>query len=59
MVDYGIYDEMEDAYKRTGVKVVVDSAFNVISGQFLMKSSQLDLMNAHKLLINRAAMSVR
>ena len=49
---------MEDVYKRTDAKVVMDSAFKVQAGNFLIKSSQLDPMDSYGLLLNRAATSV-
>ena len=59
MSDYGVYDKMEQLYRSTGGKVVVDSAFKIPTGNFLIKSSQTDPVNARELLINRQATSVR
>ena len=59
MADYGVYEEMEKVYKKTGAKVVVNSAFKLQAGNFLIKSSQLDPMDGQGILINKAAISDR
>ena len=61
MADYGVYEEMEQLYDSHGVKVVVDSAFNLRGKAFLIKSSQEDPMNngAAGVQLNRAATSLR
>ena len=38
----GVYQALEDLYNTHGVKTVVDSAFKMGDGDFLLKSSQLD-----------------
>ena len=50
---------MEMIYDKFGGKVVVDSAFKIGSKEFVIKSSQQDPTDPEKLLINRAATSVR
>ena len=61
MADYHVYDSLEDIFRRTGKKVVVDSAFGSGNRTFLVKSSQGDPINgnAEDLLMNRAATSIR
>ena len=60
MSDYGIYKKMHSIYRRTGGKVVVDSALKIGrgAGEFPIKSSQRDLLDARTLVINRQATSV-
>ena len=42
IADYGIYKKMRSVYNRCGGKVVVDSAFNLTFGDYLIQSSQSD-----------------
>ena len=44
MADYGIYATMESIFERTGGKVVVDSAFRLSESNFIVMSSQFDLL---------------
>ena len=39
---YGIYDKLQTIYESCGGKVVVDSAFNLKDGEYLIKSGQHD-----------------
>jgi hypothetical protein len=55
----GVYDKIEEVYKATGGKVVIDSAFSLGNRGYFIKSSQLDPMDAQELLTNRDATSVR
>ena len=61
MSDYGIYRKMNEIYRRTGGKVVVDSEFKISrgAGEYLIKSSQQDPLDTRALVINRQATSVR
>ena len=59
MADYGVYDAMETVYDESGGKVVVDSAFNIGSKDYLIKSSQQDPLDERALLLNRQATSIR
>jgi hypothetical protein len=59
MSDYGVYDGMEKIHNETGGRVVVDSAFKIGNRDFVLKSSQQDPMDPERLIINRAATSVR
>lgn len=65
MADYGVYDKIEDLYDEFGVKVVVDSAFNVRDKDCLIKSAQKDPIAtdldaaAHGVSLNRQATSLR
>ena len=52
MDDYGIYEGIQKIYDDTGVKVVVESTFNIGSRDFLIKSSQQDPTDGHGLLVN-------
>jgi DDE superfamily endonuclease len=38
----GVYQSLEDMYNTHGVRTVVDSAFQIGTGEFLLKSAQLD-----------------
>ena len=65
MADYGVYDKIEDLYDEFGVKVVVDSAFNVRDKDCLIKSAQQDPIGtdvdtaARGVSLNRQATSLR
>ena len=61
MADYGIYEKMEQLYEEYGVKVVVDSAFNLSGKPYLIQSSQHDPADAgaRGVTLNRAATSVQ
>ena len=60
MADYGVYEKMEMIYDKFGAKVVVNSAFKISgSKEYIIKSSQEDPTDPEKLLINRAATSMR
>ena len=61
MADYGIYQKMEQLHEEYGVKVVVDSAFNLSGKPYLIQSSQDDPLDAgaRGITLNRAATSVR
>jgi hypothetical protein len=61
MADYGVYHKMEELYNEFGVKVVVDSAFNLSDKLYLIKSSQGDPIGAGSrgVTVNRAATSLR
>ena len=60
MADYGVYEKMEKIYDKFDAKVVVDSAFKISgSKEYIIKSSQEDPTDPQKILINRAATSVR
>ena len=59
IADYGVYEQMEAIYNLYGAKVVVDSAFNLANKNYLVKSSQRDPDNAHGIVLNREATSVR
>ena len=60
MADYGVYQKMEELYNKHGAKVVVDSAFNLTSNPFLVKSSQKDPIGEPQgVTKNRASTSVR
>jgi hypothetical protein len=38
----GVYDELQELYNKFGVRTVVDSAFKIGEGNFLLKSAQTD-----------------
>ena len=59
IADYGAYEKMEEIYNLYGGKVVVDSAFNLANKNYLVKSSQRDPDDAHGIVLNREATSVR
>ena len=60
MLDYGIYRKIELLYRQHGVKVCVDSAFKLGDRDFLIKSSQQDLIDNHwGVVLNQAAMSLQ
>ena len=60
MSDYMCYEAMERVYLNTSGKVVVDSAFNINTGDgFIIKSTQRDPDDVIALLVNRDAMYVR
>ena len=61
MAEYGIYHKMEQLHDEYGVKVVVDSAFNLSGKPYLIQSSQEDPADrgARGVTLNRAATSVR
>ena len=59
MADYGIYDGIEYIYSITGGKVVVDSAFKMVSAPYLIKFVQMDPMDEYGLRLNRQATSIR
>ena len=59
MTDYGIYQATEKVYDKTGGKIVVDSAFNIGTKEYLIKSSQQDTLDEHALLLNRQATPIR
>eukprot|EP00537_Pseudo-nitzschia_pungens_P002131 CAMPEP_0172360778 /NCGR_PEP_ID=MMETSP1060-20121228/4747_1 /TAXON_ID=37318 /ORGANISM="Pseudo-nitzschia pungens, Strain cf. cingulata" /LENGTH=60 /DNA_ID=CAMNT_0013082859 /DNA_START=1 /DNA_END=179 /DNA_ORIENTATION=+ len=46
-------------YDQYGAKVVVDSAFNLTSKDYLIKSSQTDPDTAEGIVLNQAATSCR
>ena len=60
MAKYGIYQKMEELHDQHGVKVVVDSAFNLSGKPYLIQSSRDDPTNigARGVRLNRAATSV-
>ena len=44
VADWGnMYNKLEDVYRQTGLKFVIDSAFSSMKYEFLIKSSQDDL----------------
>ena len=44
VADWGnMYNKLEDVYRRTGLKFVIDSAFSSMNYEFLIKSAQDDL----------------
>ena len=59
IADYGIYTGMEQVYRLTLGKVVVDSAFKISNADYLIKSSQSDPLDVDKLRLNRQATSIR
>ena len=59
MADYGVYDAMETVYDESGGEEVMDSAFNIGSKDYLIKSSQQDPLDERALLLNRQATSIR
>ena len=59
MAEYGVYQKMEELYNDFGVKIVVDSAFNLAGKPYLIQSSQDDPNDARGVTLNRAATSVR
>ena len=61
MSGYGIYQKMECLYCRHGVNVCVDSAFKMGDRDFLIKSSQQDLVgdNQQGIRLNCTATSVQ
>ena len=59
MADYGLYHHLERIFEETGGQVVVDSAFRVEKGPYLIKLSQTDPMDPDELLVNRDATSIR
>ena len=61
MSDYGLYQKMECLYRQHGVKVCVDSAFKMGDRDFLIKSSQQDLVgdNQQGIRLNCTATSVQ
>ena len=61
MAEYGIYDKMEQLFMDSGVRIVVDSAFNLAGKPYLIQSSQDDPVHAgaRGVTLNRAATSVR
>ena len=59
IADYGVYDEMEKVYNANGAKVVVDSAFNIGTKYYVIKSVQKDPLDTDALLLNRAATSIK
>ena len=59
MVSCGVYAAMKQMYDEIGEKVVVYLAFNIGDWPFLIKSSQKYVKDAHILLVNRDATSVR
>ena len=61
MAEYGIYEKMDQLHHEHGVKVVVDSAFNLCGKPYLIQSAQQDPANAgaRGVTLNRAATSLR
>ena len=61
MAEYGIYQKMEQLHEEYGVKVVVDSAFNLSGKPYLIQSSQDDPAEdgARVVRLNRAVTSVQ
>jgi hypothetical protein len=58
--DHGVYDtKMKKLYDDHGAIVVVDSASNMLSKDYLIISTQQDPMNAEELIKNRDATSIR
>jgi hypothetical protein len=49
----GVYDKIEEIFKATGGKVVIDSAFALGQRGYFIKSAQLDPMDTQELLRNR------
>ena len=59
MAHYGIYEGMERIYELCEGKVVVDSAFKISDGDYLIKSSQCDPFDNDALRLNRQATTIR
>ena len=60
IADYGIYQKLEDLYWQFGVKIVIDSAFNLANKDYLINSGQLDpIGDPYKLQLNQQATSLR
>jgi hypothetical protein len=58
--DYGIYEGLEEVFRQSNGKIVVDSAFKLENRRFLLKSSQQGPIGKPRdVSINRAATSVR
>jgi hypothetical protein len=58
--DFGdIYDKLQHLYETRNVKTVVDSAFSLSAGEFLVKSVQDDPNGAAQLLQNKEATAIR
>ena len=57
--DYGAYKKFEQLYVLHRAKIVVDSAFKIEVGRWLLQSSQLDPLDAEGIIINREATSLR
>ena len=58
MAQFGLYEGMKEIFSQTGGKVVVDSAFAMPDSEFLIKSGQLDPMEALPLLEQQQAIGV-
>ena len=59
IADYGAYSKFEKLYRMHGAKVVVDSAFQIGTHDWLIQSSQIDPLDAEELILNREATSLR
>ena len=59
MVDYDIYEKIQQVYNDTEGKVVEEPAFNISEKDYLIKYSQQDPADGHALLVNQDATSVR
>ena len=59
IADYGAYSEFEKLFRLYQARIVVDSAFNIEGGPWLIESSQLDPMDPRGILFNREATSLR
>ena len=59
IADYDAYSQFEKLYRLYGEKVVVDSAFQIGTPDWLIQSSQIDPLDAEKLILNREATFLR
>ena len=59
MTNYGDCEGMGKCYNKTGAKVVVGSAFEIGSKDYLVKSSKQDPTDGRALFLNRAATSIQ
>ena len=59
MVDYGMYDGLQNIFCECGGKVVVDSSFKMANVDHLVKSTQVEPLNNLALRLNRQATSGR
>jgi hypothetical protein len=59
LADYKYYQELEYLYDAYETKIVVDSAFKINDGSYLVKSSQEDPFDINDLVRNREAISIR
>ena len=59
IADYGAYSKFERLYELHRAKIVVDSAFQIERGPWMIQSSQLDPEDTEEIILNREATSVR